>query len=314
MSEKKKKIIALGKPGGGTGEAVWGSIGGNIGDQTDLQNELAGKADVSDIPSNTSDLTNDSGFKPFIEINDLSQEELVDFYLNYETLMQSNIYTINGHTFTVITLQHPQYGNLLLLESNTRFKDGVSGAAPYTVDVTVDVLYIFADGTKASTTLTYNVPETESLATVATSGSYTDLTNKPDISPSWYGSQAEFDAIPENELDENTDYFISSIDYSEISNTPFIPTRLSQLENDKNFISSPAIDSKIFNAVESIRERDVYLTQDEYDALELADKLDEDKAYHIENEIDTIVMSVTFTDQSTGVYEVYIKPSNGGSN
>jgi len=224
MSEKKKKIIALGKPGGGTGEAVWGSIGGNIGDQTDLQNELAGKADVSEIPSNTSDLYNDSGF---ITINDIPAQVNSDW-------------------------------------------NSTSGAS--------------------------------------------EILNKPNISPSWYGSQEEFDAIPENELDENTDYFISSIDYSEISNTPFIPTSLSQLENDKDFISSSAIDSKIFDAVESIRERDVYLTQDEYDALELAGKLEEDKAYHIENEIDTIVMSVTFTDQSTGVYEVYIKPSNGGSN
>lgn len=313
MSEKKKKIIALGKPGGGTGDAVWGSIGGNIGDQTDLQNALAGKADVSDIPSNTSDLTNDSGFKTFIEINDLSQEELVDFYLNYETLMQSDIYTINGHTFTVITLQHPQHGNLLILESNTRFKDGVSGAAPYTIDVTVDVLYIFADGTKASTTLTYNVPETAGLATVATSGSYTDLTNKPDISPSWYGSQDEFDAIPENELDENTDYFISSIDYSEILNTPFIPTKTSELNNDSGYISQTTINDYIFNAYSSIIDRDVYLTQTEYDALELAGKLEEDKLYHIENDIDTLEMVVTFTDSSTAVYNVYIQPSVGSN-
>lgn len=42
--------------------AEWGNIQGNISAQTDLQNALDGKADISDIPTKTSDLTNDSGF------------------------------------------------------------------------------------------------------------------------------------------------------------------------------------------------------------------------------------------------------------
>lgn len=40
----------------------WGNIGGDITTQTDLQNALDNKADISDIPTKTSDLTNDSGF------------------------------------------------------------------------------------------------------------------------------------------------------------------------------------------------------------------------------------------------------------
>jgi hypothetical protein len=42
--------------------AEWGNIGGDITAQTDLQNALNAKANVADIPTKTSDLTNDSGF------------------------------------------------------------------------------------------------------------------------------------------------------------------------------------------------------------------------------------------------------------
>ncbi len=42
--------------------AEWGNITGTLSDQADLQNALDGKADTSDIPTNVSDLTNDSGF------------------------------------------------------------------------------------------------------------------------------------------------------------------------------------------------------------------------------------------------------------
>lgn len=44
------------------GGATWGGISGTLSNQTDLQNALNAKADVSDIPTKTSDLTNDSGF------------------------------------------------------------------------------------------------------------------------------------------------------------------------------------------------------------------------------------------------------------
>lgn len=58
--------------GGGTTEAVWGTITGTLSNQVDLQNALNGKANISDvytktqtdnkIPTTTSQLTNDSGF------------------------------------------------------------------------------------------------------------------------------------------------------------------------------------------------------------------------------------------------------------
>lgn len=45
-----------------TSVASWGNITGTLSAQTDLQNALNTKANVADIPTATSDLTNDSGF------------------------------------------------------------------------------------------------------------------------------------------------------------------------------------------------------------------------------------------------------------
>ena len=42
--------------------AEWGNIQGNISDQTDLQEILSAKANTNDIPTNVSDLNNDSGY------------------------------------------------------------------------------------------------------------------------------------------------------------------------------------------------------------------------------------------------------------
>lgn len=53
--------IATGSGGGGGG-GVWGSIIGDINNQTDLAEALASKADADDVPSKVSELENDSGF------------------------------------------------------------------------------------------------------------------------------------------------------------------------------------------------------------------------------------------------------------
>ena len=58
------KIGPQGEKGdkGDSGASEWGDIGGTLSNQTDLQNALDSKADASNIPTKTSDLTNDSGF------------------------------------------------------------------------------------------------------------------------------------------------------------------------------------------------------------------------------------------------------------
>ena len=52
------ELYAVTSGGGGT----WGSITGTLSNQTDLQTALDSKANTSDLPTKTSDLTNDSGF------------------------------------------------------------------------------------------------------------------------------------------------------------------------------------------------------------------------------------------------------------
>lgn len=114
-----------------------------------------------------------------------------------------------------------------------------------------------------------NKPE---FATVATSGDYDDLTDKPTILTQWFGTQAEYDAIAEK--DPNTVYNIEGSDnvqadwsqsdttaddyiknkptipaaqvnsdwnsasgVSQILNKPTIPSATSDLQNDSGFIT-----------------------------------------------------------------------------
>lgn len=68
--------LISGAPAGG--EAVWGSISGTLSNQTDLQNALNDKANTSDIPLSTSQLTNDSGFITDSSLQGLASESYVN--------------------------------------------------------------------------------------------------------------------------------------------------------------------------------------------------------------------------------------------
>lgn len=176
-----------------------------------------------------------------------------------------------------------------------------------------------------------------SLATVATSGSYSDLTNTPTIPaavsgtndgtnwtsltvgqdtygiPSgggndWFGTKEMFDAIPENELDDDTNYYIADrLDYSDIANTPSIPARTSQIINDSDFTTNEAVNLAIYTAKKAVEDSFVFCTQSEYDAMSLAGTLKEDTKYVIQGTQTKLEMVVTFTDQSTATYNVYVE-------
>ena len=101
----------------------------------------------------------------------------------------------------------------------------------------------------------------------------------------WYGTQAEFEAL--QSVDTNTDYFISDpIDYSEIANTPIIPTmptKMSQLANDEGFVTHHEMDNYV-NAtkiMKIVNAHNWYGTQAEYEALQT---LNPDTNYHIEGD------------------------------
>ena len=57
--------------------AVWGSITGEIHNQQDLHNELQAKADITDIPTKTSELFNDSGYITN-EYHDATKQDVIN--------------------------------------------------------------------------------------------------------------------------------------------------------------------------------------------------------------------------------------------
>ena len=81
--------------------------------------------------------------------------------------------------------------------------------------------------------------DTSSLATVATTGSYTDLSNKPTI------------PTKVSELQNDSGYVASSSlatvattgAYSDLTGTPTIPTKVSDLQNDSGYITDSALSS-----------------------------------------------------------------------
>ena len=88
-------------------------------------------------------------------------------------------------------------------------------------------------------TLLGNKADTSSLATVATTGSYTDLSNKPTI------------PTKVSELQNDSGYVASSSlstvattgAYSDLTGTPTIPTKVSELQNDSGYITDSALSS-----------------------------------------------------------------------
>ena len=166
-----------------------------------------------------------------------------------------------------------------------------------------------------------NKPE---LSVVATSGNYDDLINKPTIPTltseltndsnfltesnlktingesivgegnleiqggggrnTWYGNQAQFDALTESELDENTDYYISGNIPWEDVNHPYIPTKVGDLENDKQYTPLSQVRDEILETVKVLDKRIQYVSEEEYNAMDQAGSLRDGTTYFIEGE------------------------------
>ena len=162
------------------------------------------------------------------------------------------------------------------------------------------------------------------LSVVATSGSYDDLTNKPTIPSktseltndsnfltesnlktingesivgegnleiqggggrnTWYGSQAQFDALTDSELDQNTDYYISGLIPWEDVAHPYIPTKVGDLQNDKEYTPLNQVRDEIVSSIKVYDKRTQYVTQAEYDAMDQAGSLRDGTTYFIEGE------------------------------
>lgn len=180
MTEDKKRIIALGKgSSGGGGDAVWGSIGGTITDQRDLMTELNKKANKSslatvatsgdyddltnkpNIPSKTSDLNNDSGY---ITISDVPAQVQSNWN---ETDTESPAYIVGKPSIPEAQVQSDWN------QSDNQAVDYIKNKP------TIPAAQVNSDWNAVSGVA--QILNKPSFATVATSGSYTDLSNTPTI-------------------------------------------------------------------------------------------------------------------------------------
>ena len=100
----------------------------------------------------------------------------------------------------------------------------------------------------------------------------------------WYGNQAQFDALSESELDENTDYYISGlIAWDDVAH-PVIPTKVSELENDKEYTPFNQVRNEIVSSLKVYDKRVQYVSEEEYNAMEQAGSLHDGTTYFIEGE------------------------------
>lgn len=114
------------------------------------------------------------------DLSTKSQAELVDFYTNYSTIMNTNtLYWGDYPVVSVGTYTDPQLGITgVLVEYNPFAISTVFlGGAYHTL--TAGVKSIMADGSIGDASTTMKLADSDHLATVATTGSYTDLSNKP---------------------------------------------------------------------------------------------------------------------------------------
>lgn len=298
MDKENKKIIALGKGGGGGGSTSWGQITGDLANQTDLQDALNAKADSSSIPTATSDLENDSGYITLSDVPAQAQADWnqsdntqVDFIKNKPTLGTMASESASDYTPT---------SGLATVATSGSYSD-------LTNTPTIPAAQIQSDWNQSDNTQLDFIKNKPTIPTVnnstitlqddggTTIDSFTlnQSSNKTITVPTpptqWFGSQAQFDALPSH--DDDTEYYISDkLDYvTDIKNKP-----------DMNlYAKSSEVLSVGGSIVDSMTP--VFTTQAAFDLL--GNNAPEGD-YYIEGT--TVQMVVTFTDQTTATYNVVV--------
>lgn len=154
-----------------------------------------------------------SGLREVIEVTDMTQAQLADFYTNYATLMETNTYVVNGYSFNTLIME----GDVIIL---------VLQYGAYNYDnhaFWLNEFVIYQDGTTATDTLQLNI------STVAITGSYSDLTDKPILGT--MASESASDYTPTSGLAT----VATSGSYSDLTNKPTIPA--AQVNSDWNSVS-----------------------------------------------------------------------------
>ena len=129
----------------------------------------------------------------------------------------------------------------------------------------------------------------------------------------WYGSQAQFDAIPDSELDQETDYYISGlIAWDDVAH-PYIPTKVGDLQNDKKYTPLNQVRNEIVNSLKVYDKRVQYVSEEEYNAMEQVGSLRDGTTYFIEGEYVIPTKTSELTNDSGFITEQTLKTINGES-
>ena len=265
LGNSKKRFLGSGSSGGGggaVGDVVWGNIKGDITNQIDLQNELTIKVNRSElsrvattgsfndlldkptIPTKTSELENDSGF--------LTEHQPLKT-INNESIVGTGNITIEGFSGDYNDLT-----NKPNIPTKTSELTNDSGFLTEQTLKTINGESIVGEG---------NIE--------IGGGSGRNV---------WYGNQAQFDALSESELDENTDYYISGlIAWDDVAH-PYIPTKVGDLQNDKEYTPLNQVRSEITSSIKVYDKRVQYVSEEEYNAMEQAGSLHDGTTYFIEGE------------------------------
>ena len=129
----------------------------------------------------------------------------------------------------------------------------------------------------------------------------------------WYGSQAQFDALTDSELDQNTDYYISGMIPWEDVNHPYIPTKVSDLQNDMEYTPLNQVRDEIVNSIKVYDKRTQYVSEEEYNAMDQAGSLRDGTTYFIEGEYTIPTKTSELTNDSGFVSNSELKTINGES-
>ena len=156
-----------------SGSSQWGSITGNISNQTDLQSELSKR-------------------KQDLDLSTLDQAKLVDFYNNTITYQQN--YNLNWGGLPIVSIStwnNPDFGEVCLVqygilgETNlqTEINTRISFKGRLVTSTGESIVWSEAmEFVRVCQTGSYNdLTDKPNLSTVATTGSYNDLLNKPTI-------------------------------------------------------------------------------------------------------------------------------------
>ena len=169
-----ESIVGEGNIEIGGGSSQWGSITGNISNQTDLQSELSKR-------------------KQDLDLSTLDQAKLVDFYNN--TILYQQNYNLNWGGLPIVSIStwnNPDFGEVRLVqydilgETNlqTEINTRISFKGRLVTSTGESIVWSEAmEFVRVCQTGSYNdLTDKPNLSTVATTGSYNDLTNKPNFS------------------------------------------------------------------------------------------------------------------------------------